>query len=137
MFCVLYEVMELIDESFTEDNKLKKGAPDIDVFAIVNRLRKDRAKMIEDFSIYKLLFYCIGNYGKNRVAYHQEVSKTAVRSLNERIEEESTRTAIASAHGLYQNEPGDNDNSVGEEIEYVMHDSGDEDKYSIFDEYAT
>ena len=126
-----------VDESFTEHNELKKGAPDIDVFAIVNRLRKDRAKMIEDFSTYKLLFYCIGNYGKNRVAYHQEVSKMGVRNLNEQIEDEATRAATASAHGLYQNEPGDNNNSVGEEIEYVMHNSDEEDKYSIFDEYVT
>ena len=38
----------------------------IDVFGIVNRLRKDRDKMIEDFNTYKLLFRCINNYGLNR-----------------------------------------------------------------------
>ena len=46
LFVAMYELMEQIDSSITEDNKIKNGAPIIDVFSIVNRLRKDRAKMI-------------------------------------------------------------------------------------------
>ena len=135
LFLIMYELMELIDESFTEDNNLKKGAPDIDVFPIVNRLRKDRAKMIEDFSTYKLLFYCIGNYGKNRLAYHEAVSNSMGRKSNPGDENDSTRVNGATNEILYQNNPTENTFS-SDEIEYVLHESSDEDKYSIFDEYA-
>ena len=46
VFLIMYELMDQIDSSFTEDNRMKKGASDIDLFAIINRLRKDRAMMI-------------------------------------------------------------------------------------------
>ena len=127
--------MELIDESFTEDNKLKKGAPYIDVFPIVNRLRKDRSKMIENFETYKMLFYCIGNYGKNRIAYHEAISMNMGRKLTPRDENDSMRVNGASNQILYQNEPAEN-TIYDDEIEYVLHESSDEDKYSIFDEYT-
>ena len=38
-FLVLYEAMQEVDEAFTNDNQLKKFVPEIDIFAMVNRLR--------------------------------------------------------------------------------------------------
>ena len=44
------------------------------------------------------------------------------------------RTTDAS-QVMYQNDP-EIGTSEGQEIEYVMHESDDEDRYSIFDEYT-
>ena len=65
VFLAMYETMQDVDEAFTHDNQLKQSAKDIDVFSIVNRLRKDRDKMIEDFANYQLIFKCLGYYGLN------------------------------------------------------------------------
>ena len=71
VFLSMYEIMQDVDEAITDDNKLKNSATDIDVFSIVNRLRNDRDKMIEDFSTYKLLFHCLNYYGLNRESLNQ------------------------------------------------------------------
>ena len=63
----MYEIMQELDESLTQDNQVKQCCnPEIDVFAIVNRLRKDRDKMVEDFATYKTVFQCLNHYGLNR-----------------------------------------------------------------------
>ena len=67
-----------IDEAFTHNDELKKSVVDVDPFAIVNRLRKDRDKMVEDYSNYKLIFQCLGYYGSNRRLLNQFVSKNQI-----------------------------------------------------------
>ena len=71
VFLTMYEMMQEVDEAFTNDNELKQSVTGIDVFAIVNRLRKDRDRMIEDYSSYKLLFHCLNFYGLNRNKLNQ------------------------------------------------------------------
>ena len=132
LFVVMYELMEQIDSSITEDKKVKNGAPDIDVFSIVNRLRKDRAKMIEDYETYKLLFHCIAFYGKNRATLKENDLKIDTRdpTENERMDQTTDACQV-----MYQNDP-EIGTTEEQEIEYVMHESDDEDRYSIFDEYT-
>ena len=134
LFMVMYECMEEIDASFTEDNRLKKCAPDIDVFQIVNKLRKNRAKMIENFSTYKLLFHCINNYGKNRVSYHEEASKDVAKLSTGNNEHDQGEGSRVNIHDVDQNEP-EFDAYVAEEREYVLHESSEEERNNIFDEY--
>ena len=134
VFLIMYELLEQIDSSFKEDNTLKRGSPGIDIVPIVNRLRKDRAKMIEDYSTFQLLFYCIGNYGKNRVSYLEEAQRNMLRNATLHNRYDSDADATATNHSLYQNRP-ENDTYVAEDIEYVLHDPSDEERYSIFDEY--
>ena len=134
LFMAMYECMEEIDESFTEDNRLKKCPPDIDVFQIVNKMRKNRAKMIENFSIYKLLFHCINNYGKNRVSYHEEASKVVANFSTRNNEHDQGEGSRVNIHDEYQSEP-EFDAYVDEEIEYVLHESSEEERNNIFDEY--
>ena len=80
VFLTMYEMMQEVDEAFTSDNKLKQSVTGVDVFAIVNRLRKDRDRMIEDFPSYKLLFHCLNFYGLNRNKLSQ------IKPQNEMIE---------------------------------------------------
>ena len=112
-----YELMQQIGEAFTHDDQLKKSVVDVDPFTIVNRLRKDRDKMVEDYATYKLLFQCLGYYGSNRRLLNQFVSKTQIEKSKE------TRT---------NHEEGRNE--LEEEIEYILHEpeNGDD---NIFDDY--
>ena len=67
IFLSMYDIMQELDESINTDNQIKQCSnPEIDVFAIVNRLRKDTDKMVEDFATYKILFQCINHYGLSR-----------------------------------------------------------------------
>ena len=49
-FLVLYDILQKVDNSFTEDNKIKRSVEKIDVFDTVNRLRNDRAGMIDSYA---------------------------------------------------------------------------------------
>ena len=70
-FLVLYHLLQKVDNSFTENNKIKSSVEKIDVFGTVNRLRNDRAGMIDNYATYKLLFLSLGYYGPNRCALNQ------------------------------------------------------------------
>ena len=75
VFLSLHEILQKVDESFTEENQLKKSAEAIDVFNIVNNLRKDRPSMIDTYEAYKMVFLCLGYYGLNRTSLKQKYSK--------------------------------------------------------------
>ena len=75
LFIIMYELMEKVDESLSEDGSLKKFIEEIDVFKMVNQLRIDRANMIDDFDTYKLIFRCLGYYGPNRNTLNLSISK--------------------------------------------------------------
>ena len=73
-FVAMYRLMQQIDEAFNESDQLKQSiATDISIFHTVNGLRKDRAKMIEDYSIYKLLHRCLAYYGSKRLHLRNKV----------------------------------------------------------------
>ena len=119
-FLVMYEIMQNVDEAFTQDNQLKQSANYIDVFAIVNRLRKDRERMIEDFTTYKLLFQCLEYYGTKREFLNRSIPK----SMNKNTRETNKRNT-SRFHRT---------NNVEGEIEYVMHEQK-ADQNDIFEDY--
>ena len=131
LFIALYEIFELVDESFDANNRLKKSATSMDVFAIVNRLRKDRAKMVEDLFTYNFLFDCINDYGKHRITRNEQVGNASTRNNNIWVDtEENGRTLKAMV-----DEPNHN-----VEVEYVMRNPSYEGNYddheeNIFSEY--
>ena len=49
VFLSMYEMMQEVDEGFTTDNKLKQNATGVNIFAIANRLRKDRERNKNSF----------------------------------------------------------------------------------------
>ena len=76
LFIIMYELMDKVDESFSDDGSLKKFVEDINVFNMVNQLRKDRANMIDDFNTYKLIFHCLSYYGKNGSSLNTSISRS-------------------------------------------------------------
>ena len=129
VFLAMYQLMQCVDESITHDNQLKQSAQDVDVFSIVNQLRKDRDKMIEDFSTYQLLFKCLEYYGSNIYYCNQGMQNTVTKRLNG---QRSVRTEWASPSGSRDILRASNTSDVG--AEYVLHkpegDDGD-----IFENY--
>ena len=75
IFVALYEILENVDCSVNEHNQLKQSAEDVNVFELVNELRKDRMNMINTFQAYKFLHLCLMEYGPNRKAYDGAQSK--------------------------------------------------------------
>ena len=75
IFVALYEIMANVDSSVNEHNQLKTAAEDVNVFEVVNGLRKDRMNMINTFSAYKFLHSCLVEYGPNRKTYDAVKSK--------------------------------------------------------------
>ena len=75
LFVALYEILENVDGSVNEENKLKKSAEDVNVFDVVNGLRKDRMEMINTFSAYKFLHLCLMEYGPNKKTFDAIQSK--------------------------------------------------------------
>ena len=73
VFISMYRLMQEIDDSFTENNELKQSVNQISVFHTVNDLRKDRARMIEDYPTYKLLHLCLAYYGSSRTQLKNKV----------------------------------------------------------------
>ena len=108
VFLALYEAMQEVDEAFTHDNQLKKSVNDIDVFAIVNRLRKDRDRMVEDYATYKALFRCLGYYGLHRVHLNQLGRKYKIGETNEINSERLARTTTGLEGGSRYDHDGRN-----------------------------
>ena len=75
IFVALYEIMANVDSSVNEHNQLKTSAEDVNVFEVVNGLRKDRMNMINTFGAYKFLHLCLMEYGPNRKTYDAIKSK--------------------------------------------------------------
>jgi protein tyrosine phosphatase len=132
-FLALYDLIQKVDESFNDNNELKRTVKKIDVFGTVNRLRKDRAGMISDYETYTLLFKSLEHYGANRIALTKTVpmkfsSKTAPVKIN--IPSEVTRKI--------KDDTMENDSDMsGEEneIEYVMEENSDNDEQDPFEDY--
>lgn len=123
-FVVLYELMQQIDESLTEENEIKRSAANIDVFKCVNRLRKDRSNAIEDYTTYKDLFLWLNYYGPNRRLLNQRNQRESENTVGnrERRDENRSERFTTSTH-------------VEEEIEYVLHDPNDELADDMFSDY--
>ena len=103
VFLSMYEIMQELDESLTEDDQLKAlSNPEIDVFGIVNRLRKDRDKMIEDYETFKVLFRCLNYYGSKRKVFKQvKLNKTRMASFESNA---TTNSRLSDdGHHKYQN----------------------------------
>jgi len=128
VFVSMYEIMQMVDNGLTEDGNIKSSADDIDVFAIANRLRKDRAKMFEDFSTYKLLFQCLGYYGLQKDTIKKQISMPRA----DRYEKSGnqSQSGIRWDNINYLRE----ENNTDEEIEYVIHEAEKIDE-DIFDDY--
>ena len=125
VFLAMYEAMQEVDEAFTHDNQLKKSASDIDVFSIVNRLRKDRDRMVEDYDTYKFIFKCLGYYGQNRRQLNQ------MERSNEARIQRMARTTTELEDGFRYNDWERND--TNQEAVYVI-DQLQGDDNNIFDE---
>ena len=115
LFVAMYEIMQDVDEAFTDNDRQKQSVVGIDVFEIVNRLRKDREHMIEDFSTYGLLFKCLQYYGSNRKSLNQLKPMEAFdRDPLKNSDEEGTLKS-----GNHQTIYGNQKNS--DVIDYVLH----------------
>ena len=75
IFVTLYQILENVDLSVNENNKLKQSAEDVNVFEVVNGLRKDRMNMVNTFGAYTFLHLCMMEYGPNRIMYDAIQSK--------------------------------------------------------------
>ena len=75
LFVALYEILENVDGSVNEENKLKKSAEDVNVFDVVNGLRKDRTEIVNTFGAYKFLHLCLMEYGPNKKSFDAIQSK--------------------------------------------------------------
>ena len=78
LFLALYEILENVDASLDENNLVKPSADDINVFEVVNRLRKDRMNMVDTLSTYQFLHLCLAEYCQNKTVF----DKMEPKSLN-------------------------------------------------------
>jgi protein tyrosine phosphatase len=133
VFISLYEILQQIDESFTDDNKLKRSAQGIDVSNIVNNLRKDRANMVSDYQMYKLLFLSMGYYGPNRVMLYNSQSKNSGAKPASTFNSGAPKKVVKR-----KNQPGQilaDDTPNDDGIEYVIHENSESDEEDLFDGY--
>ena len=69
LFLALYEMLEKVDACLDENTRLKTSADDINVFDVVNRLRKDRMNMVDTLSAYQFLPFCLVEYCQNKTIF--------------------------------------------------------------------
>ena len=69
LFLALYEILEKVDACLDENNLVKPSADDINVFDVVNRLRKDRMNMVDTLSAYQFLHLCLVEYCQNKIFF--------------------------------------------------------------------
>ena len=130
VFVSMYEIMQLVDNAITQDNRIKNSADCIDVFAIANRLRKDRANMFEDFSIYKVVYQCLGYYGLNRETIRKHLFTTKSGKYDEDGEENGPALKLEAKFRSSNNDSQLRENIHFDEMaEYVLDEpeSNDED----------
>ena len=65
----LFQLFEKVDDSLTNENKIKSTTENLDVFETVNKLRMERAGMVANFEAYKLIYRCLEHYGYDRQAF--------------------------------------------------------------------
>ena len=78
VFVALYELIQMVDESFNSENRLKRpgeGCTKLEIFKIVNHMRNDRANMVNTYGYYKLLFMCLEHYVQNKSHFDHLVPK--------------------------------------------------------------
>jgi protein tyrosine phosphatase len=132
-FLALYNLLQTVDECFTETNQLKSSVKKIDVFGTVNRLRKDRAGMINSYETYNMLYHCLNYYGPNRIELKKLVpmqvsSKSGAHTASS--PRKVTRKRTDDTNGYHSEKP-DEDN----EIQYVIDESDDNEDQVHFEDY--
>ena len=131
VFLSLYEIFQQIDESFTDAGQLKRSAQGVDVANIVNNLRNDRADMINNYQMYKLLFLSMGCYGSNRVRLCKLQSKNSGAKSATAFDNGGTKKVIKR-----KNQPRHNDDTtIDDGIEYVLHEHSESNVEDPFDDY--
>ena len=65
----LFQLFEKVDDSLTNENKIKSTTETLNVFETVNKLRMERASMVDNFEAYKLIYRCVEHYGYDRQAF--------------------------------------------------------------------
>ena len=76
LFLALYEMLEKVDACLDENNRVKTSADDINVFDVVNRLRKDRMNMVNTLSAYQFLHLCVVEYCQNKIIFDEMEPKS-------------------------------------------------------------
>lgn len=137
VFLSLYDFLQKIDESFNENDELKQSAGSIDVFDTVNALRRDRAYMINNYSTYKLLFYCLEYYGYSRGLLRQLHSKPMPSKSSSRIETVDTKVKrkVVVKQKTGHADRGASNTTNDDTVQYIMDDESDSDSVDPFDEY--
>ena len=132
-FLALYRLMQNLDESFTENNEIKTSAEGIDVFKTVNKLREDRAGMVNSYATYKLLFLGLQYYGVNRIALKAVKSKILKRGSASRQRNNTSAPGIRGRNESIQNSSViEVNDGIGE---YILHEPSGRDSDGPFDDY--
>ena len=144
VFVALYEIMANVDSSVNEHNQLKTSAEDVNVFEVVNGLRKDRMNMINTFSAYKFLHSCLVEYGPNRKTYDAvktkkflttDFQKERKLAVNETSADEDDLDGY-SFDGIEYLLPIQGQGAQNEvEEEYVLHNPENEEHHEYLDAY--
>ena len=133
VFLSLYQMLQTVDKSFSDDNNMKRTTTDIDVFDIVNNLRKDRAFMIPNFATYKLLFLSLKYYGEYRVGLKQLQSKNAAtKSRSKPFHDTQMIKVTRKPKGAHNDSHNSTDT---DQIEYVLYEESGDGSLHPFDEY--
>ena len=134
LFVALYDLFQQFDDNLTDDGQIKKYDPYLNAFDVVNRLRKDRAKMVKDHETYKLLHLCLSNYGANRDFFNDlPRMKTSKRSKTSKEVKRAVLKPKTAQKANHQKEAKSTD--VSKDVEYVYNtndsaDSNDEYVYN-------
>ena len=122
LFLALYEILENVDACLDENNLVKPSADDVDVFDVVNRLRKDRMNMVDTLSAYQFLHLCLVEYCQNKTVF----DKMERKSLNADLD--TTKRSATKIKPKMQNLPatlggnGSSESLQSIDVEYVMPD---------------
>ena len=87
VFVALYDLLQKIDENVNENHQPKKSAEALSIFQVVDGLRKDRVMMVNTFHIYKLLYFCLSQYGKNKEHFDNLKPKPSATTSQRRVAE--------------------------------------------------
>ena len=133
VFLSLYQMLQTLDKSLTDDNNMKRTTTDIDVFDTVNNLRKDRAYMIHNFATYKLLFLSLTYYGENRVGLKQLQSRNVATKCRSKPFHDTQKVKVTrKPKGAHNDSHNATDT---DKIEYVLYEESGDGSLHPFDEY--
>jgi protein tyrosine phosphatase len=71
VFVCLLDLLQKVDAGLIPDDHVKHSVEGNDVSKVVNNLRKERAKMINTYSTFKLVCFCLEYYRKNKEFFHR------------------------------------------------------------------